>query len=89
MKTQADLEHEFGCIKEIVGLPIQLHRLQGFILLQKMQRIFGEKRFDLLHVVGPGEFHCFVPLREEKTTFIHNYHIIALACGFLNMAFVI
>ncbi len=34
-----------------------------------MWSIFRQKRFDLLHVVGPGEFHCFVPLWG-------NYNII-------------
>lgn len=63
------LEHELGCVQEVVGLPVELHRLQGFVLLQQVRGVLGEQRFDLLHVVGPGELHRFVPLRwiQEHT----------------------
>lgn len=51
----------------MVGFPVEFHHLQGFILLQKVRGVFGKKRFDLLHVVGPGKFHRFVPLEEENS----------------------
>lgn len=65
-RHQAYLKHEFGCIQKMVRFPIQFHHLQSFILLKKMCGIFGKKRFNLLHVVGPGKFHCFVPLKGNN-----------------------
>lgn len=59
------LEHELGCIQEVVGLAVELHRLQGFVLLQQVRGVLGEQRFDLLHVVGPGELHRLVPLWDQ------------------------
>ena len=59
-------EHELGGVQEVVGLAVELHRLQGLVLLQQMRRVLGQQGLDLLHVVGLGQLHSLVPLREAQ-----------------------
>lgn len=74
------LEHELGCVQEVVGLPVELHRLQSFLLLQQVRGVLGEQGFDLLHVVGPGELHRFVPLGWIRVHMRENRELVPLRC---------